>query len=387
MQTALDGIRVIDLTQVMAGPFCTMQLGDMGADVIKVEPPGGDLSRRLGSEEMQSGGDAAPFFSLNRNKRSVVLDLAVPAGRSAFLALARTADVVVESFRPGVVRRLGVDHQVVSRLNPRVIYASISGFGQSGPYAGRPGFDLVAQGMSGIMSVTGEPGGPPVKTGIPISDLAAGLFAASAIMAALYAREKTGEGQYLETSLFEAAVALSPWESTELWATGRIPQPLGSAHRLSAPYQVFRTASGYITIAALNEKQWMALCSALGRPELSSNERFATNARRLSNRAQLVTEIEDALAGRGASEWVDALLAAGVPAGPVLDYSQVFADSHTEAIGMIAPLDHPVAGRINTIRHPVRFGSTPTSVRRPPPLLGEHSDEILHEIEAGGTGR
>jgi len=381
MTLPLDGVRIVDLTQVMGGPFCTMQLADLGADVIKVEPPAGDLSRRMGGAELEmAGDDNAPFFALNRNKRSIVLDLTRERDHTVFVALARTADVLVESFRPGVTRRLGVDYDAMAGINPRLIYASISGFGQTGPYANRPGFDLIAQGMSGIMSVTGEPDGTPVKCGVPIADLAVGLIAANGVLAALVAREKTGRGQYIDTSLFEAALAMSVWETTEYWATGNAPRAMGSAHRLSAPYQAFRTSDGYITLAALTPVQWLELCATLDRPALARDPRFETNAGRMANRPALVCEIEAALAARTTAEWVDRLIAAGVPAGPIHDFAQVFADPHTRERRMVEDVEHPVAGRVHTLGFPLKMSDTPLRVRRPPPLLGEHSAEILREL-------
>ena len=385
MTLPLDGVRVIDLTQVMGGPFCTMQLGDLGADVIKVEPPSGDLSRSLGGAQLaMPGDDNAPFFALNRNKRSIVLDLTTEKDRSVGMALVRTADVLVESFRPGVTKRLGVDYDAVAAVNPRIVYASISGFGQTGPYADRPGFDLIAQGMSGIMSITGEPGGTPVKCGVPIADLAVGLIAANGVLAALIAREKTGRGQYIDTSLFESALAMSVWETTEYWATGEPPHALGSAHRLSAPYQAFRTRDGYITLAALTSLQWKQLCATLDREPLATDSRFATNAARMENRSDLVRELEAALGVRTTAEWVQRMLAAGVPAGPIHDFAQVFSDPHTHARRMIEDVDHPVAGRVHTLGFPLKLSDTPLSVRRPPPLLGEHSAEILRELGVEG---
>jgi formyl-CoA transferase len=381
MSLPLDGVRVVDLTQVMAGPLCTMQLGDFGADVIKVEPPDGDLSRSLGGASLRTrGDDSATFFALNRNKRSIVLNLKLDTDRNVFMALARTADVLVESFRPGVTKRLGVDYDALARTNPRLVYASISGFGQTGPYADRPGFDLIAQGMSGIMSVTGEPNAAPLKCGVPIADLSAGLFAANGILAALIARERTGRGQYLETSLFESALALGVWESTEYWATGVAPQAMGSAHRLSAPYQVFRTQDGHITLAALTPQQWRQMCMVLGREALAADPRFATNHARLTNRPALVQEIEAALATRTTAVWVQQMLAADVPAGPIHNYAQVFDDAHTKARSMVEEIDHPVAGRVRTLGFPVKMSDMPPRVHRAPPLLGEHTDEILREL-------
>jgi formyl-CoA transferase len=387
MTLPLDGVRVVDLTQVMGGPFCTMQLGDLGADVIKVEPPAGDLSRHMGGAQLRMpGDDNAPFFALNRNKRSIVLDLTDDRHRAVFMALARSADVIVESFRPGVTKRLGVDYATVAALNPRIIYASISGFGQTGPYADRPGFDLIAQGMSGMMSVTGEPNGNPVKCGVPVADLSVGLIAANGVLAALIAREKTGRGQYIDTSLFESALAMAVWETTEYWATGHAPHAMGSAHRLSAPYQAFRTSDGYLTLAALTPAQWTALCATLEHAELVADARFESNAARMANRPALVREIEAALGARTTDDWVQRLLAAGVPAGPIHDLAQVFDDPHTHARRMIEEVDHPVAGRVRTLGFPLKMSDTPPRVRRAPPLLGEHSAEILRELGMeGGT--
>jgi formyl-CoA transferase len=381
MLLPLDGVRVVDLTQVMGGPFCTMQLGDLGADVIKVEPPAGDLARSMGGAQLRMpGSDNAPFFALNRNKRSMVLDLTTTADREIFLALVRSADVLVESFRPGVMKRLGADYDTVAAVNPRLIYASISGFGQTGPYADRPGFDLIAQGMSGIMSITGEPDATPVKCGVPIADLSVGLIATNGVLAALIAREKTGRGQYIDTSLFESALAMSVWETTEYWATGEPPQAMGSAHRLSAPYQAFRTSDGYITLAALTGQQWRQLCATLGRDTLADDPRFETNAARMANRPALVREIEAALAARPTARWVEQMLAVGVPAGPILDFAQVFDDPHTRARRMIEDVEHPVAGRVHTLGFPLKMSDTPPRVRRAPPLLGEHSAEIRREL-------
>lgn len=389
---SLDGVRVVDLTQVMAGPFCTMILGDLGADVIKVEPPGrGDISRRMGGEGMElEGDDNAPFLALNRNKRSVTLNLKDEGQREAFYRLVATADVVVENFRPGVTGRLGIHYDRLVEHRPDLIYASISGFGQTGPYAQRPGFDLIAQGISGIMSVTGIPGGEPVKCGVPISDLSAGLYAACAILAAYVHRQRTGDGQYVDTSLFEAALSLSVWESAELWSTGQVPRPFGSAHRLNAPYQALKAGEGHVIVGAISDSQWESLCEVIGRPELAGDERFRTNAARMDNLDQLVRELEDALAGATSEEWVDRLIEAGVPAGPIYDYREVFEDPHTKAREMVVEYTHPVEGRVKTLGFPYKMGGTPPRVRRPAPLLGEHTEEVLEEIDRGrpaGRGR
>ena len=369
--SALDGLRVLELTQVMAGPFCGQVLGDMGADVVKIEPPEGDSTR-------QALGTAA-FLAVNRNKRSVALDLKAEAHQPVLHRLARDADVVLENYRPGVAARLGAGWETLSALNPRLVYASVSGFGQTGPYAQRPGYDLIAQGLSGVMSVTGEPDGDPVKCGIPIGDLSAGLFCAVAILSAVHARERTGRGQRIDTSLFEGALALSIWETAELWGTGRVPQPLGSAHRLTAPYQALRTRDGHVTVGANNQKLWQKLCEAIGRPELVDDPRFAGNDDRMANRRELVRELESGLAARSTDEWVAALVDAGVPCGPIHDYRQVFEDPHTQAREMEVRLQHPEEGEIRALGIPVKLSDTPGAIRRPAPLLGEHTAEVLRE--------
>jgi crotonobetainyl-CoA:carnitine CoA-transferase CaiB-like acyl-CoA transferase len=364
----------------MAGPFCAQLLGDMGADVIKVEPPGsGDQARRAMGFRMR-GEDTAAFLAVNRNKRSVALDLKDEAQRAAFRRLAATADVVLENFRPGVTERLGIGYETLSADNPGLIYASISGFGQTGPSAMRPGYDLIAQGMAGVMSVTGDPGDDPVKCGVPIGDLSAGLFCAFAILTAYVARAKTGRGQRIDTSLFEGALALSIWETAELWATGRVPQAMGSAHRLTAPYQALRTRDGYITVAGNNERLWSRLCAAIGRDDLVADARFETNDDRMANRPALEAELEAVLTERDTAEWVDALLEAGVPAGPINDYRQVFEDPHTHAREMVVEMEHPVEGTVRALGIPVKLSDTPGRIRRPAPLLGEHTAEVLAEL-------
>jgi crotonobetainyl-CoA:carnitine CoA-transferase CaiB-like acyl-CoA transferase len=377
--SALDGLRVLELTQVMAGPFCGQVLADMGADVVKVEPvDGGDSTRRSLGFRMR-GDDTAAFLAVNRNKRSVALDLKRDEHRAVLHRLVPGADVVLENYRPGVAARLGADWETLSALNPRLIYASVSGFGQTGPYAQRPGYDLIAQGLSGVMSVTGEPGGDPVKCGIPIGDLSAGLFCAVGILSAVVARERTGRGQRIDTSLFEGALACSIWETAELWATGRVPSPLGSAHRLTAPYQALRTADGHVTVGANTPRLWERLCAALGRPSLAEDPRFASNDDRMENRSALVAELEAVTETRGTGEWVATLLDAGVPCGPIHDYRQVFEDEHTQAREMEVRLEHPVEGSIRALGIPVKLSATPGSIRRPAPLLGEHTEEVLRE--------
>ncbi|WP_129841036.1 CoA transferase [Streptomyces sp. RFCAC02] len=382
--TALAGLRVVDLTQVMAGPFCTMVLGDLGADVIKVENPGGGDQTRHSWGESGEGRDSTAFFALNRNKRSVCLDLKSAQGTADLHDLVRTADVVVHNWRPGVAERLGADYATLSALNPALIYASVSGFGSSGPYARRPGYDLIAQGMTGAMSVTGEPGGRPVKNGLPVGDLGAGLLLVSGILAAVLYRQRTGRGQQVETSLYEAVIAMSVWESTEYWATGAAPKPLGSANRMSAPYQALRTRDGHLTVGANNQRLWRNLCEALRLGHLTDDPRFATNMDRMRNRDELAALLEERLAEDDTGAWVDALLAAGVPAGPILDYAQVLDhDPHVRARGLVRELDHPVAGRVKVLGSPLTLGASPAVIRRHPPLIGEHTEEVLAEIRRG----
>ena len=375
---ALSGMVVLDLTQVMAGPFCTMVLADLGADVIKVEnPEAGDQTRRSWGRTGK-GEDSHAFLALNRNKRSITLDLKDPGQLAEFHRLVQQADVVVENWRPGVAERLGVGYAVLAELNPALIYASISGFGLSGPYADRPGYDLIAQAMSGVMSITGESGGRPIKSGIPVADLGSGLFCTVGILAAWADRQRTGLGQRVETSLFESALALAVWESTEFWQSGNVPQKLGSANRMSAPYQALATRDGHVTVGANNERLWQRLCSALGCTGLLTDPRFGSNAERMDHRDELAVALEEYTVGWSTEECVDVLLAAGVPAGPIQDYRQVLEeDPHVKARGMVAHVDHPVEGVVPVLASPLRLSRTPPSIRRPPPLLGQHSGEVL----------
>jgi formyl-CoA transferase len=371
---------VIDMSQVLAGPYCAMLLGDLGCDVIKVEPPPDGDSSRHSLGEVQHWGETGAFLAVNRNKRSVTLSLKDPRGREAFERLARTADVVIESYRPGTTDRLGVGVEALERVNPRLVYASVSGFGATGPYRTRGGYDIIAQGYSGIMSATGAADGPPAKAGVALTDTGAGLLCAIAILAAVINRELTGEGQHVDTSLFEAGLAFGVWETTELWWSDRIPQRLGSAHRMSAPYQAVRAADGYFTLGAFTDKLWAAAAAVLGRPDWVSDPRFARNADRLVNRDELVAAIEEVTTGAPADVWVERLVEAGVPAGPVNDYAHAVADPQTLAREMVVTAEHPLAGQIRMLGTPFKLAKTPTSVRRPPPALGEHTDEILREL-------
>jgi formyl-CoA transferase len=378
IERALDGLRVLDATQVMAGPFCAMQLCDMGADVIKVEPPEGDSTRRMSGAK---GTDSPSFNAVNRGKRGIVLNLKSPAAQAAFRRLADRSDVVIENYRPGVMKGFGLDYAALAASNPRLIYVSISGYGQTGPYAGKGGFDLVAQGVAGLMSITGEPGGPPIKVGVPLTDLGAGLYALSAILAALYYRTRTGRGQYIDTSLVEAGVALSVWEASEYFATGRPPQPMGSAHRMTAPYQAIRCADGFMTLAGANDRLFRRLCELLGHPEWADNPDYADDTARVRNRARLAALIELETVKRPRSHWIAVFEANGLPCGPINDYDQVFSDPHIRARGMVVETSHPTLGRLRTLGSPLKMSATPPDVGRRAPLLGEHTREIL--LEAG----
>lgn len=376
----LSGMRVLDLSQVMAGPFCCMLLGDMGADVIKVEPPGaGDQTRKAMGFRMK-GADSPGFLALNRNKRSIEIDLKTEAGRSVFYDLVRGADIVVENSRPGVARKLGVDYQTLEQINPRIVYASISGFGQTGPWSQRPGFDLIAQAMSGVMSAMGLPGQEPVKSGVSVGDLGAGLFALYGILSAVIGREKTGSGQLVDASLFEAALSLSIWETTEFWATGKSPEPMGSANRMSAPYQAFAASDGLFVLGAANQKLWTALCQVIDRPELLADPRFAENKDRLQNRPPLIDTLNEVFAKDTVDGWVERLLAAGIPAGPINDFAQSLSSEHVGERRMVQHLEHPVEGEVKTLGFPVKLSKTPQALRHHPPLLGEHTREIIDEL-------
>ncbi|MBS7543891.1 CaiB/BaiF CoA transferase family protein [Ancylobacter oerskovii] len=376
----LAGVRVLDVSQVMAGPYSCMLLGDLGADVIKIEPPGtGDQTRGAMGFKMK-GPDSMGFLNMNRNKRSVAVNLKTDAGRELFYELVKSADILVENYRPGVMKKLKCDYETVKKYNPRLVYASISGFGQSGPWAGRPGFDLMAQAMSGVMSVTGHPGGPPVKAGVPVADIGCGLFATYAVLAAYIGAKATGEGQYIDASLFEAALAFSVWDISEYWGRGTQPIPLGTANRMSAPYQAVKSKDGYFVMGATNQKLWLQLCDTLGRPELVEDPRFRTNPDRLAHREELIEELEKTFVTRTSDEWVEALLDVGIPAGTMYTYPEAFESEHGRHRQMRIEIDHPNEGKVSNIGFAVKLTGTPQQVRLHPPLLGQHTDEVLKEI-------
>ncbi len=374
----LDGIRVLELANYMAGPYCSMLLADMGAEVLKIEnPQGGDFSR-LSAPFMD--GEAAGFMAINRNKKSVALNLKSDRGRELFLELVRTADVVIENYRPGTMSDLGLDYPELAATNLRLIYNAASGFGQTGPYRNRPALDLIIQGMSGLMSITGEPGRPPVKPGVPIADLTAGLFGAYAILAALYARDRTGRGQFIDTSLLEAAIALEVWETSGYFATGEVPEPLGSAHRVNAPYQAFRTADGYITLGATSPGNWKTFCAAMGLQHLEKDERYATVPSRRKNYVQLAVTIEELTKTKPSAHWLKILDDAGVPCGVLNRIDQITNDEHIKARNFIVELEHTKLGKVKATGSPVRLSDTPVKLERAGPLLGEHTIEVLTSL-------
>ena len=350
MQGALDGIRVLDLTNHLSGPYCGMLLGDLGADVIKIERPGeGDEARHM---PPFVNGEGSPFMLWNRNKRSVVIDLKSEGGREAIHALAREADIVLENFRPGTLDRLGIGYGALRATNPKLIYCAISGFGQTGPYRNRGGFDLMTQGMSGLMAVCGPEDGAPFRLPIAISDVAAGCYATIGILAALQARHRTGTGQMVETSLLNSAVSFGLYEAAHFFATGERPPRLGQAHRGNAPYQVFKTKDSWITIGGAQQNFWTRLCRVLGLTELADNPRFRTNALRVQNNRELVALLQERLETQTATHWLSELEMAGVPSGPVLTHDEVFTDPQVLAREMVQEVEHPAAGTHEDVGQP-----------------------------------
>ncbi len=376
----LTGMKVIDLTHVMAGPTCTLMLADMGADVIKSEKsPQGDDTRHMVPPKV--GDETAAFLMMNRNKRGMVIDLKTPGGAKVLRRLVQSAAVLVENFGPDVMERLGFGYEAVRKDNPSLIYCSLSGFGRTGPYKHRRGFDLVAQAMSGIMSFTGErPDGPPVKCGAPLSDITAGILAAMGILAAYAHRLKTGEGQWVETSLFEAALVQTYWQSAIALATGVAPRAMGSAHPLNAPYQAFGASDGWIVVGGANQKNWLRTLEALAAPELAQDPRFLTGADRLANLKALEAELAERFRRKPAQYWLRALEQKGVPCGPVYDMLQALADPQTIAREMVVEVEHSTLGPVKTIGLPVKFSTTPGKVRTGAPLYGEHTSEVLREF-------
>jgi crotonobetainyl-CoA:carnitine CoA-transferase CaiB-like acyl-CoA transferase len=374
----LAGMRVLELAQIMAGPTCGMMLADMGADVIKVEKlPGGDDSRTY--REPRVNGVSAPYMILNRNKRGIALNLKSEEGRQILLRMVKEADVLTENFRRGALDRLGLGYEALSAINPGLIYCSVSGYGRDGPDADKGGFDLIAQGFSGLMSVTGEPGGAPSKTGNSIADINAGILSVVGILAAYAHKMKTGQGQIVDTSLMEAAIQQTYWHAAIYFATGQSPGATGSAHLLTAPYQAFRASDGWINIGGANQSNWERIADVLGHPEWRDDPRYVNNTARMQNLDSLTESMNDVLGTRTKAEWIAAFDAAGVPVGPVHTIGEALTHPQTLARNMVVDLNHPEAGPTKALGCPVHFSKTPTQINRHAPLLGEHTRELLQE--------
>ncbi|MDA8332923.1 MAG: CoA transferase [Candidatus Dormibacteraeota bacterium] len=387
----LDGVRVVDLSHALAGPYCTMILGDLGADVIKVESPGrGDESRTWGPPFV--GGESAYFLSVNRNKRSVVVNLKRPAGVEAFLGLCREADIVIENFAPGTADRLGVGYEVIRGVNAAVIYASISGYGAGAKFGG--GYDLIAQGTSGVMSVTGDPHGPPTKVGVSIADVTAGMFTAHAVLAALFGRASGGRGCHIEVTLNDALLALHTYQAGRMFASQEVPTREGNHHPTIAPYGTFGAKDGPLNIAVGSDQQFQRLCRVLVVDTIAQDPRFSTNQLRVANRAELTLAVEATLREKTVAAWVDLLSEAGIPCGPILDLRDAFSAEWAVARGTVTSVEHGTAGEVRQVRPPWRFDSVNAAVRMPPPALGQHTEEVLggilgmsqdEQAEAAGT--
>jgi formyl-CoA transferase len=381
MAAPLTGVRVVEVGNYMAAPFCAMQLADLGAEVIKVEhPDGGDQVRQSAP---LIDGEGSAFMRLNRNKRSIALDLKTDQGKEVFRKLVGTADVVVENLRPGTMKDLGLDYESLERINRGLVYVAASGWGQDGPLRDQPGMDIMAQARSGLMSITGTPGGEPVKVGVPVCDLVCALYGALAAVAALYSRGDHGEGQFIDVSLLEAGVSLAIWEAGSFFATGEIPQPSGSAHQSAAPYQAFRAADGWLTIGATTPRNWKALCEALGLQNLVEDERYTDASRRHRNREALASTIESVTSSRPAQHWLRVLGDVGVPCAPIEDFGQVFTDPHLLARNYFWDAPHRTVGPVRQLGSPMRFSSTPVRRDKAGPLLGEDSAALLAELGYG----
>jgi crotonobetainyl-CoA:carnitine CoA-transferase CaiB-like acyl-CoA transferase len=376
----LEKLKVLDISQIMAGPYCTMVLGDMGAEVIKVEKiNGGDDSRQMGP---YVNDESTCFAQINRNKKSISLNLKEERAREVFYRLAREADVIVENYRPGVTTSLKIDYDTVKAINPGIIYCSISGYGQTGPYSHRGGFDLVAQGMSGLMSMTGEPGRRPLKTGIAVYDIGGGITAVYSILAAYIHKMNTGEGQHIDIAITECGLPWFTWEAAAYFSEGKVPEPTGWRHRVSAPYQAVKARDGYLMLGCANQRTWERFCGdVLERPELMEDPRFLTNFDRGQHVEELEALLESIMVERDVDDWLVRCDRAGVPAGPINDFAQAMSDEHYLAREMVQEMEHPVMGRMKTIGFPSKFSATPSSIRAPAPLFGQHTDEVL-----GGLG-
>ena len=373
--SSLSHLKVLDLTTHLSGPYAAMLLADHGADVVKVERPGGGDDTRLTPPFVD--GESAPFMLWNRNKRSITLNLKDPNDLARFKALVEVADVVIENYKPGTAKRLGIDYASLAAINDRLIYCSISGFGQTGPYSHRGGFDLIACGMTGLMSINGPPEGDPYRIPIPVTDLAGGMNGATGILLALAARERTGRGQHVDTSLFESGLALGVYEAANVFTNGEVPQRLGQRHRGSAPYQIFPTQDGYMTIGGANQAFWERACAILGCEHLMSDERFITKADRVANAAVLADELIPYFQAQSTDYWCERFEAAGIPAGPVMNHVQALNDPQAQARNMVVEVEHSKLGKTKTLGVQVKLSETPGSVRRGAPLVGEHNGEVF----------
>jgi crotonobetainyl-CoA:carnitine CoA-transferase CaiB-like acyl-CoA transferase len=371
-----DGVRVLDLSRMLAGPYGSMLLADLGAEVIKIEDPGGgDPMRSMGPPFLEQ--ESAYLLSINRNKKSVALDLERPEGREVFLDLCRAADVVWENFRPGVMARLGCAPETLRARNPRLVVCSISAFGQEGPYRNWPAFDLALQAMGGGMSITGEEGRPPARMGLPMGDLAGGMFGALAVAGALFRRAQTGEGTHFDLSLLDCQVSLLTYIAQYFWADGRVPGRVGSGHASVVPYQAFATRDGFLVVAVFNDKFWSGFCRAIERPELTADARFDTNVKRVANRGALIPLLEGILPGRTTAEWLGRLQEEGVPAAPIQRLDEVLRDPQVLQREMVVDLEHPKLGTLKTLGTPIRAEGAPAFRPAPPPALGEHTEAVL----------
>ena len=369
---ALSRLRILDLTRVRAGPTCVRQFADFGADVIKIEA--------TEPEDLGGAREGSDFQNLHRNKRSITLNLKTPEGKAVLEKLVASADVVVENYRPDVKQRLGIDYESLRKINRRIILASISGFGQDGPYVSRPGFDQIAQGLSGIMSVTGKPGEGPMRVGAAVADVAAGLLAALGVMTALIEREQSGEGQWVQSNLLQAGIALLDFQAARFTMSGEVPPQNGNDHPTSMPTSAYKTADGYMNVAAAGSVIWKRLCEAIGRPELAEQAEFNSAERRAKNRKALNAEIDRALAKKTSAEWVEILNEAGVPCGPIYTMDQVFADPQVRHLGAAAEVEHPRLGKLRILNQPIKLSRTPARLVSATPERGEHSDEVLREV-------
>lgn len=378
MLSLLKGVRILDVSRVLAGPFCSMMLADLGAEVIKVESPEGDLTRSFGPPFL--GGESGYYLSLNRNKRSLCLDLTKPEGKEVLYAAARRTDIFIENFRPGVAERLGIDFETFSHLNEEIIYCSISGYGQDGPSRERPSFDIILQAVGGLMGITGEEGGPPIRIGVATADLGAGLHAAIAILAALWRRSRTGVGEYIDVSILDGQISWLTYMAQEYFLTSKSPRRMGSRHPHIMPYQAFPTSDGHVVVAAANDRFWRGLCKAVGREDLADAEAYSTNERRVANRDSLESALSESFRKRGTHEWVTRLQGEGVPCAPVNSIEDVFSDPQVLHRGMVLETRHPSLGRITQLGLPFRFASEDFEVQRAPPQRGEHTTELLLEM-------